>query len=369
MTRRLDPLIGRALVSCVAGSGGAELEQVIRLGRLDRLIDAGRSHRVLNLVHLATVELVDPNDELAAGLKRYHIHQVGHHLRALEDLAGIDRVLAARGIEWIVVKGPALSEVVYERSDLRVYKDLDIVIRGGAFGEAIEAFESAGSELLDRNWALIRREGRAQLHVVLRLGTIADVHHHLLNRAVVRNSFALPMDELFDRVRRVEVGNVIVGTLDPVDTLLHLCIHGGLAGGHQLLWLKDIDTSVRREAPPWDLLIERAQRWRAGSIVALMLRRAATTLGTPVPADALEALFGRSGRAGLSAIVDRRWPTETAGTAVSPAVVWAEVVRDSWPASVLALARRLKRSFVNAVRGPERQDEPGRHVHDAAPLP
>jgi hypothetical protein len=367
VTGRLDPLIGRALASCVTQEAGADLEEVIRLGRLDQLIEAGRSHRVLNLVYLATDGLVDPDDPSAAGLKRYHIHHVGHHLRALEDLAGIVRVLGDRGIDWIVVKGPVLSEVVYERPDLRVYKDLDVVIRGDAFAEAIDAFEAAGSELLDRNWALIRREGRAQLHVVLRLGTIADVHRHLLNRAVVRNSFMIPMEDLFARARSVAIGHVVVRTLDPVDTLLHLCIHGGLAGGHQLLWLKDIDTSVRREPPRWDELVDRAHGWRAASIVALMLRRARATLGTAVPPDVFEALFGRTGRARVSGLIDRRWPTETAGIAVTPAILWAQVVRDSWAGTALALARRLERSLVNAVQGQERQDEPGRHSHAETP--
>ena len=366
MIDRVDPIVGLALASCVRGERGPDLQRAVELGLLGPLIDAGRFHRVLNLVHLVVADLIDEEDPKAIGLKRYYVHQVGHHLRALEDLAWLGRVLDERGVSWVLVKGPVLSEVVYERSDLRVYQDLDIVIAPDAYTDAIDALESAGCELLDRNWDVIRREGRAQLHVSLRLGTVADVHRHLLNRAIVRHSFAVPMGDLFARARTVTVGAVTVKTLDPVDTLLHLCIHASLAGAHQLLWLKDVDESVRREAPSWEDVLVRARSWRAAPIVAVVLGRARDVLRTPVPSDVLRSLFRSKlrGGAAISAFLDRRWPTYTAGNGVTPAVVWAQVVRDTWGTTSLALIRRLTRPVLNAVRGRDPTEPRGSSEHE-----
>lgn len=347
MTKRVDAVVGRALVACVAGEREAEIEHVIALGLLHRLIAAARYHRVLNLVHLAMEGRPGVDEELAAGMKRYYLHQVGHHLRAMEDLATLSEAFGARAIPWLLVKGPVLSEVIYERPDLRVYHDLDVVIPRDAFPAAIDTLQSSGFELLDRNWDLIRREGRAQLHLSLRLGTVADVHHHLLNRASVRDSFTMPMDDILSRARTVTVGAVPVQTLDAVDTLLHVCIHAALAGGHRLIWLKDVEQAVSREAPAWEDVVDRARSWRAGSLVAVVLRRARDELGCSVPPEVVRSLFRSRAMGWVTAFGDRLWPADRAASGrPTPAVIWAQVVRDTWRSTVASLWTRVMRPLM-----------------------
>jgi hypothetical protein len=354
MTGPTDALIGRALVDCVSGAPSHALRSVVDEGLLERLVEAGRYHRVLNMVHLALKEIPGGNHELRAALERYYLHQIGHHLRALADLRSLENVLSEHGVPWLLVKGPVLSEVVYERPDLRVYNDLDVVIAREAFPDAIDALEASGFDLLDRNWELIRRERRAQLHLSLRLGTVADVHHHLLNRAVVRHSLSLPMDDLWERATPVAVGNVHVRTLDPADTLLHLCIHAGLAGGDRLLWMKDIEQALLNQPIAWDDVVHRARSWRAGALVGVVLHRARTEIGAPVPADAVEALFGSRSRLAVSSWVDRIWPPNRSWDRVTPAIVWAQVIRESWGMTAGAFASRAKRRLEKTThRGEE----------------
>jgi hypothetical protein len=362
VTERADTLVGRALIACIARRQDEAIDRVLSLGLLRPLIESGRYHRVLNLVHLALDGRTGVEEELGTGLKRYYLHQVGHHLRAVEDLSTLARTLDSAGVPWLLVKGPVLSEVMYERSDLRVYNDLDVVIARAAFPDAIDVLRETGFELLDRNWDLIRREGRAQLHLSLRLGTVADVHHHLLNRAVVRDSLALPMDELFDRARIVKVGSVAVRTLESVDTLLHLCIHAALAGGQLLLWLKDVERVVASDAPPWDDVVRRARSWRAGALVAVVLRRARDELGAAVPAWVLRDLFASGLRAAVSAAVDRAWPPDRAGAGINGASLWAQIVRDGWGATASAFALRTSRPLLKAT-GRLDSDEDWAHPH------
>jgi hypothetical protein len=356
VTDRAEALIGRALADCISGSSSSALQEVVDQGLLPRLVDAGRYHRVLNMVHLAVKDLPAADQDLLAALERYYLHQMGHHLRALADLRSLETVLSGRAVPWLLVKGPVLSEVVYKRPDLRVYNDVDVVIARPAFSEAIDALEASGFELLDRNWDLIRRERRAQLHLSLRLGTVADVHHHLLNRATVRHSLSIPMRALFDRATTVTVGDVQVRTLDPVDTLLHLCVHAGLAGGDRLLWMKDIEQALRSQPFSWDDTVRRARSWRAGPLVAVVLRRARSETGAAIPSDVIETLFESRSRGAVSARIDRLWPSQRSRGRITPSIVWAEVIRDSWWATAAAFGGRAKRRLHKTTHRGEEGD-------------
>ena len=107
-----------------------------------------------------------------------------------------------------------------------------------------------------------------------RFGTCADVHWHLINRASVRGSFAIDMDELFARARRVSLDGPGVLTLDPADTLMQLAVHAGLSGGVKLAWLKDIERACVAPQLDWDSWCPGRTGWRVAEVVAVSLRRA-----------------------------------------------------------------------------------------------
>ena len=117
--------------------------------------------------------------------------------------------LDAAAVPFMVVKGPVLAEVIYPRNDMRSYGDLDLVIHRRVFGDAVTALLESGCDMLDRNWRVIRREMRGQVHMAARFGTCADVHWHLVNRGAVRGSFAIDMDELFARADIVSIHTVL----------------------------------------------------------------------------------------------------------------------------------------------------------------
>lgn len=133
---------------------------------------------------------------------------------------------------------------------------------------------------------------RAEIPMLLPDGMLADLHWHLLVTPAIRSRFAVSMDELFERRRTVRLGGSEVATLDPVDGLLYLCLHGSLSGGNQLVWLKDLDQMMDGQATDWDELVRRAVRYRAGLVVAMQLERARVVLGAPVPESVPVALAG-----------------------------------------------------------------------------
>jgi hypothetical protein len=216
--------------------------------------------------------------------------------------------------------------------------------------------------LVERNWKLTRGEFRGQLHVTLPGGTLADIHWHVLNRERVRQGFSIATEGLFSQAREVELDGAPVQTLGSVDTLLHLCAHAALSGGDRLIWMKDIERAIAVEPPDWGVVAERASAWRAGPTVALALSRAARTVGAPVPQDALGSLFGGALRGPVSAWLDRRWPVERSVGTVTPASLWAQVLRSSWTGTVRAMAGRGGRAAHSLIGHP---DEPGSILLDA----
>ncbi|HYJ60558.1 MAG TPA: nucleotidyltransferase family protein [Actinomycetota bacterium] len=289
--------------------------------------------------------------DVSRALEKSHARFTAVHLMALEDLTEVGDILRQVDVEALVMKGPVLAERHYPSADLRPYGDLDLLIPPADFERTIDALEAAGLELVDKNWHLIRTEGRAQLHVVLPHGTLADIHWSVLNRRSVRDTFRIPTLDLLARARSVEIDGRSVPTLDPTDTLLHLCLHGTLSGGDRLIWSKDVERVIATEPPRWDEVVRRADAWMAGPSVAIALDRARRILGADVPTDVLRDLYGSGIRGGITRLVDHVRPPERALGEMNASVLWSQVCRADWRTTLEALSGRASRRSRHLLKG------------------
>lgn len=230
---------------------------------------------------------------------------VHRHLRGAWDLARVGRAIDDAGVRWAIVKGPAAVELLYGGAGGRAYADLDLLVDPAGFGRVIEALEAAGLRMLDRNWAVVRREMRGEVHLVGADGPEVDLHWHLVN--MYRGRMRVPTAELLARAVPVTLAGMPAWTLDPTDSLAHLCLHAALSGADRMVWIKDVERATAMRPPDWDALVERAARWRVGAPIGLVLARSAAWLGAEVPPTVLRRLLGR----GLPAVargVDRAFP-------------------------------------------------------------
>jgi hypothetical protein len=367
--RRADAGIARCLAACVRDPTDPSLPERIRTlaerGRLGTLLGLADHHRVLGSLAgpLRRTPGVPP-EELAAVEARL-ARQAARHLRVLADLAGAAGAL--EGIPWFAAKGPVLAETVYPSPELRAYGDLDLVVHAGAFERAVRALEASGAVVEDRNWALLRRDRRGQLHVRLPLGTLADVHWHLVNRGAVRDQFRVGMDELFARTGWTDLAGLRIPVLEPTDALLHLALHASLSGCNRLVWLQDIAAMMHRGGVNLGDLVRRARAWRVGAQVAIVLDHAVRVLGAPVPPQVLRDLYGSRARTAVSRRLGGLWPPERS-IGQDPAALWAQLSRETWRATALAIWRRAARAArasdtpvdghaaLHAAGGPEDRD-------------
>jgi hypothetical protein len=273
------------------------------------------------------------------------------HLRALADLAAARDVLDTLGVPWAVIKGPVLAEHVYAAPTLRGYTDVDVVVPLGELRPAIGALEAAGARVLEKDWSVAAREVAGELNLAMPFGTALDLHWDVLYHGEVRDWFRVPTEELLARRRRVVLGGDIdVPTFDASDTMLHLGLHAARSGAQRLIWLADIDNAIRRDPPDWDVVVDRARRWRIALPVGTALARAARVLSAPVPRPVARALVPLPWRA-VTAFADRVAPPQHAEGASLASVV-ARSARGDLPSSLAALASGVARAAAHRRSSP-----------------
>jgi hypothetical protein len=357
--------LGAALVACLADQPVERRQRALEgFDRTDveRLVTHASRHRVVPFLASAIAGAELPaTDEVVRSIEGSRTAWMARHMLALAELERLQVSLDAANVPFVVVKGPVLSEHLYADAGLRMFGDVDLLFPPDGFARAVEVLERAGAAVLDRNWSLALSELRGQLHLQLPLGNVGDAHWHIVNRAVVREDFTIPTEELLGRARRIRVGTLQVPTLDPVDTLLHLSLHAALSGADRLIWLKDVERAIAVDRPPWDVVVRRSRRWKASRSVAVTLARARRTLDAPVPGDVLDALFASRTWRRIGDLLDRRFPVEETEVRQTPASFWAQLTRATTTTTLRAVAHRAGRritSGADRARGPDRMFDP-----------
>lgn len=301
------------------GVGPESLAALARRTTAQDLVELAMHHGVAGLAYERLREAgLEPS--VLEAFRARHDGSVRQHLRTVWTLSRIAPVLDIG--TWAVVKGPVVVETLYDaKPGRRPYLDLDLLVAPAQFGEVVDTLESLGARLMDRNWKMLRRDLRGELHLVTAEGTAIDLHWHLIN--MYRGRMAVDTDEVLGRARRVLLGGVEVPTLDPTDGMLHLALHAALSGGDRLMWLKDLERAAVCWNINWQALVERVKRWRIEAPVGLMLSRARDVLGAEVPVGVTEELV--SARiARVETLVERLSPWEFGlGRLTAPSRVFA----------------------------------------------
>jgi hypothetical protein len=230
-----------------------------------------------------------------------------HHLRAMAALRALSARFRAGGTEFLVFKGPVLSEVVYQRPCARGYGDLDLLVRPSDVAPAVAVLEELGARPTDGGWRAMLAIGDGESAYALPNGTVVDLHWDVINDRRVRPAFAVDPDVLFARSREVTIDGLRVRTLDEIDTVLHVALHACQSGGDRLRWLLDIQQSLLRCAGQAEALFERAVDLRLDLVLRLMVNRVDRFLGHRPAGLPTPSVLARSWLE-LDSIIVRRFP-------------------------------------------------------------
>lgn len=217
--------------------------------------------------------------------------------------------LGKEGIEAILLRGLVLGEIVYGDPALRLFTDIDLLIRKQDLARARNALLDLGyrppshgidAQYFERNHLhlqLLKREG----------GVVAELHWALDHKYTV---FNVDYAEMFAEAISGQVAGVEALLMSPENLLLSLCIHVIkhcyyskyilarpdfaeliLASSFLILYC-DIAEVIRHYGPDldWDLTVCRARRWQIESTVQPALASVAQLFNAPIPKAVLESL-------------------------------------------------------------------------------
>ena len=258
----------------------------------------------------------------------------------------------------LVIKGHVLAADWYDNPMTRDFNDIDVLVDPADFGHAVKALESLGIEAATTNWHGFLEHEVAEVPMRLR-GTIVDLHWHVVAIGLVRRHLRLPTAELIERSVSTSVDKVNLRTLNPVDTLLHLCVNSGLDGGRRLRGLLDIDAVVRSGRVDLTEFASRARHAGARRLCSAMLQRSSSLIDTPVSRDLLVELAPTRAWLIANRAIERTGVgSRRAGAGIAPGGLISSG-RDSAAATGAAIARAVYQSVATRRGRPKPTEAEG----------
>lgn len=289
---------------------------------------------------------------------------LGRHQRALADLARAHAVLTPGGIDYLVVKGPALLARLYDDPTLRSYVDLDLVVRPQEVHATVMLLESAGFDLGVPDWRVMLAQDVHELSLRSPSGGLVDLHWSL-GPAPWRTDTSPPLDVLLARSATWCAGDIAVKGLGAADLAVHVAVHAAADGGRRLLWLCDLRAALGRLHCAPEELAATAAEWGMAPAVGLQLHRLRRTLGVDLPPE-LQLTGGRLWSV-VGDLVDRAAPLERAVPGPSLARLVARSSRSGgWP-SIAALAGKSARGAAARI-APDRGGRAGQPAPSDRPF-
>lgn len=203
--------------------------------------------------------------------------------------------LAEAGIECLVLKGPALAQLVYPDPSARWYGDLDVHVREADLPAVHRVLREAGLVVVDGGDEqgpprLIPQAPGAEWHYwAADSQLMVELHgDDLLHSGLVPRNY----DGLWKRAIDVEVYGVRVKALSLEDQIATLAAHVHYHGYTRLNWLSDIAFIVRDHGAKvdWQRLIEIVRFEEVQVPVYYTLRLLDRLLGVRAPEAVLHAI-------------------------------------------------------------------------------
>lgn len=233
--------------------------------------------------------LAAPRDQLDR-LRLVYLHTAAANLRRLKELEQVLAALEGAGLRAVLLKGAYLATAVYASEALRPMVDIDLLLPEPEISESLRVLATLGFQLpRGADWMGERFAHYGLRHAIT--GTYLEVHGRLVPDD---RTAQIDHEALWSRLLQVRLGAHDAWTLDPMDHILHVCLH---ASTHHLfrmgpLPLYDLAAlySTYREEIDEDLLAESARAWGAERATCLCLTLARDMAGASVPESTLQLL-------------------------------------------------------------------------------
>ena len=202
--------------------------------------------------------------------------------------------LAACGLDHMVVKGPSVAHAIYPNPVLRVFNDLDVIVRERDWALAHEI-------LLDMGFQSQKKLSESPPKLIPQATLFHQEYDHeempfrvevhyddVLNTGLV----ARDVEGFWERSIRIDIGGFDVKTLSLEDQLVYLCAHLHFHGYTRLCWFSDLAFLLRDRGASmcWSTVVETVEREEAQVATYYTLRFLGALLSVSAPNDVLAKL-------------------------------------------------------------------------------
>jgi hypothetical protein len=143
-----------------------------------------------------------------------------------------------RGVSVISLKGPWLAQRLYGNTALRLYSDLDLLVRRADFARSEELLSGLGFSAAGRRDDYARTWTRGSI--------ILELHDDVENPL----AFDFGIEAVWGRAQLAEFNGVPARLLAPSDELRFLCLHGARHRFERLSHVLDLVLAFRQLAKP-----------------------------------------------------------------------------------------------------------------------
>lgn len=333
----------------------ADIDDLLRIALAD---DAGAAEAWARFEARANLDHLAPGENRLIGLVARRLPTVAPDSAMRPRIAGIERanwsraqltiaesgaalrVLAAGGVEMMLIKGASRVASGDLLGRGRALNDIDIVARPRDMVRAYDLLVADGWQPAGSGSAAFQRK---YLTTSMGLNLVRGRFGNLdLHQSAFHPFHASPADDegVWRRARPGSLSGVAVQLPSATDALAIAIAHGSLDSHRSSDWLADAAIAINTGID-WDLFAEIAAKRRLRAAAAIALLYARERLNRPVPdefLDTLEAAAARQPLQSLAAVVESRPKAGRVGV--------------SW-----------------AVRGVVKHTRMWRHPDDAAPSP
>ena len=171
--------------------------------------------------------------------------------------------LQEQGIKVLLLKGLVLTQMLYQTSDLREFKDIDLLVPAAQIEAARTVLQELHYNALPATETGINHESfmdstrnfEIELHWTIGISYMP---------------FDLDSEDYWASATQVALNGFSAHTLSREDMLLMLCMHGARHRWHRLKWLVDISEFVKQSPTfDWDHALARAEALHMKRILLL----------------------------------------------------------------------------------------------------
>jgi hypothetical protein len=188
------------------------------------------------------------------------------NMKAAAELVHLAVAFEQAGIPMVSLKGPVLSERLFNTVAMRTISDLDLCSYAVFLPQAHKLLRTLGyqrtapaSELTPRQLKHFTNVYHHITYYHADKNVLLELHWSLGNAAI----FPEPLlHEFMDGCETISFFQARLKTLSPEDTLIYLLYHGATHKWARLKWILDIEQFLRSQIPlDWDRFISRAERF------------------------------------------------------------------------------------------------------------